>query len=274
MAQLSQIYFTTLVGTILIVVFSALFGLAVRKEWNSQLTPRAWSRPIKVIKNVLTDTICGVQIYSINWMIWALKLTYPMGLAGIPGTGTRSDGWAGPTLKMNLDGVILCKYHRMLFKVSVFATALCLFVLLPTYSTAKCDPRLLGYNTCTSLWNNTDFDNLTISAIPNKVWTPNNQTLYYTFENGTTVAIPPSDEGTQQRINTWVDGVSWRLMMCPLCAILIYIYICCEYIAVQTIIDGMMNIDRLLGNLIQPLPTLSKNLSSFLLCTISICILP
>jgi hypothetical protein len=230
MAQLSQIYITTLVGVVLSVVFSALFGLAVQQEWNSQLTPRAWSRPVKVLKNVLTDRICGLRIYSINWMIWALKLTYPEGLAGIPGTGTRSDGWDGPTLKMNLDAVILCKYHRMLFKISILATFLCLFILLPAYSTATCDPTVLGYNTCMARWNNTDFDNLTISSVPSKVWNPSNQTLYYTFENGTVVRVPPQTESTEKHVLPWVDGVSWRLMLCPLCAIIIYVYTCREYI--------------------------------------------
>jgi hypothetical protein len=228
MAQLSQIYFTSLVGVILGIVFTTFFGLAVQQEWNSQLTPRAWSRPTMVIKNVLTDTICGIRFYSINWMIWALKLTYPDAIMGIQGTGTRSNGWAGPTLKMNLDGVILCKYHRLLFKVSVFATIICVLILLPTYSSAKCDPTILGYNTCATLWNNTDFDNLTIAAVPSKVWTPNNTTLYYTYENGTVVEIPPTPEGTQPTIPQWVDGVSWRLSMCAFCAILINIYTCCE----------------------------------------------
>jgi hypothetical protein len=202
------------------ITFTALFGVAVDREWNSQLTPRAWSRPVPVVKNVLTDKWCGLRIYSLSWILWARKLTYPQGMTGIPGTGTRSDGWAGPTLKMNLDGVILCKYHQMLFKISVLATVLCLLVLLPSYASARCDPRVLGYNTCVALWNNTDFANVTIAAVPAKIWTPNNQTLYYTLDNGTVVEVPPSPEGVENPIagKTWVDGVSWRFMMCVLCS--------------------------------------------------------
>lgn len=237
MAQLSQIYFTALFGGAVGITFTALFGVAVRNEWNSQLTPRAWSRPVKVVKNVLDgpSVVCGQRLvgwYSLGWVRFAMGLTYPQGLAGVPGTGTREDGWAGPTLKLNLDGVILCRYHRMLFKVSVLATVLCLGVLLPAYATSTCDPLVLGYGTCSGLWNNTNFDNLTIASVPDKVYVPNNQTLYYTLDNGTVVEVPPSTDGDGDGAavlgRTWVAGVSWRLMACVLCSIVIYVYTCCE----------------------------------------------
>ena len=47
-------------------------------------------------------------------------------LEGIDGTGTRDNGWSGPKLSCNLDGIILIKYANLCLKVAVLATVLCL----------------------------------------------------------------------------------------------------------------------------------------------------
>ena len=168
MAQLDQIIWSNITWGACGIFFICLFGIAIKFEWNSQLTPKAWNRPRNVLKNVLkTHKLFGCwNLYPVTWFLWARKLTYPMGMEGIPGTGTRDDGWSGPTLKMNLDGVILLKFHRMLFKISLLATFLCCGVLLPTYTTSVCDPELVTERECERLASLTDFETLTISHVP------------------------------------------------------------------------------------------------------------
>ena len=111
MATLSQVYTNLAVGAIISTVCYLGFGLAVRIEQNSNLTPRAWARPVEVIKN------CLAPPYSLSWIYWAMSLRYIDLLAGIPGTGTREKGWSGPPLKTNLDGIVLLRYHTLQYKV-------------------------------------------------------------------------------------------------------------------------------------------------------------
>lgn len=74
--------------------------------------------------------------YSMRWIQWASSLTYSEMLEGIEGTGTRNNGWLGSKLRCNLDGVILIKYCVLCLKVSILATILCIFVILPINFTA------------------------------------------------------------------------------------------------------------------------------------------
>jgi len=46
-----------------------------------------------------------------GWIPWSLSLSYDQLLNGIPGTGTRKDGMEGSMLKVNLDGIILLRFH-------------------------------------------------------------------------------------------------------------------------------------------------------------------
>lgn len=250
----SQVFYGT-IG----LVFVGLYGIAIRCQWNSQLAPRSANRPKSIIHNVLRTqpTVgCCCIIYPISFLCWAWRLTFPQGLQGIEGTGSRNNGWAGPTLKWNVDGVILLKYHMLLLKIAMLATILCLFILLPTFATADCDPQLMGMQTCKTMWNLTgkycctvtltkksilhslisspvhyfmfcciDFENMTIMHIPDKVWRPNNQTTAIVLENGTVVEIPPP---TVNPISgkLWVPGVSSRTLVVVVCCVILYVYTC------------------------------------------------
>ena len=167
MAQLNQIIWSNITWGACGMVFLALFGIAIQLEWNSQLTPKVWNRPRSALKNVLKGhSIFGCwNFYPVTWFLWARSLTYPAAMEGIPGTGTRDDGWTGPTLKMNLDGVILLKYHRMLFKIALLATLLCCGVLLPTYTSSVCDPEIVTERECQRLASLTDFENLKFKTL-------------------------------------------------------------------------------------------------------------
>ena len=46
-----------------------------------------------------------------GWIPWTLHLSYDRMLRGIPGTGTRNGGMSGQLLAVNLDAIILFKFH-------------------------------------------------------------------------------------------------------------------------------------------------------------------
>lgn len=111
MATLQAVYNNIALGAGVSTICFLAFGLAVNLEANKNLTPRAWARPVNVVKNVLKKPYC------VSWISWAMQLRYIDLLSGIPGTGTRNQGWSGPTLRTNLDGIVLLRYHTLQFKV-------------------------------------------------------------------------------------------------------------------------------------------------------------
>jgi hypothetical protein len=46
-----------------------------------------------------------------GWIPWVMSLSYEQMLKGVPGTGTRKNGLAGSMLKVNLDGIVLLRFH-------------------------------------------------------------------------------------------------------------------------------------------------------------------
>ena len=50
----------------------------------------------------------------LGWIPWTLHLSYDRMLRGIPGTGTREKGLGGKLLGVNLDAIILFRYHGKL----------------------------------------------------------------------------------------------------------------------------------------------------------------
>ena len=47
----------------------------------------------------------------LGWIPWTLRLSYDRMLRGIPGTGTRNGGMGGKLLGVNLDAIVLFRYH-------------------------------------------------------------------------------------------------------------------------------------------------------------------
>ena len=48
---------------------------------------------------------------AFGWIPWTLSLSYDTLLQGVPGTGTRKGGMEGAMLKVNLDGIVLLRFH-------------------------------------------------------------------------------------------------------------------------------------------------------------------
>ncbi|KAG7355019.1 protein of unknown function DUF221-domain containing protein [Nitzschia inconspicua] len=220
MSTLSQVFANVVAGSFTTSVALILFGSAVRFGWNSNLTPRAWSRPKAILKNCLDG-----PFYGISWITWAMRQQYSDLLAGIPGTGTRKDGWSGPTLKANLDAVIQIRVQVLQFKVSVVATVLMVVLLLPLYYTTACDPLMLGLQTCLNQMNLTDFEQLTIANVPPYSFSPLlNGTTAIQINGSSVVLMDGRDNPLSGRV--WVPGLSSRYVAPVFTMIVITIFTC------------------------------------------------
>jgi hypothetical protein len=146
------------------------FSVVVQLGFNAQVAPRTCSRPPAVLKNVLKSP------YGIRWIPWALNLSYKEMLEGIPGTGTRKNGWSGPMLKCNLDGIIVMKFHALCLQLAIFATVLCCAVILPLNYTAPCYEEAVGAPACAEIANLTDFGQTTLAHIPSMDFSEGSET--------------------------------------------------------------------------------------------------
>lgn len=104
-----------------------------------------------------------------------MQLTYATMLAGVPGTGTRDGGLSGALLKVNLDGIVLLRFHHLCLRVCTLATFLYLLVVLPLYATAQCSKQTVFFegDNQTDLQsvecqesNLTDYQRLTLANVP------------------------------------------------------------------------------------------------------------
>lgn len=219
MATLQQLYVNLGTGGVVASVSCVLFGLAVWLGYNDKVAPRTWSRPPEILKNILR------QPYAFSWIFWSFQQTYPRLMDGIPGTGTRQKGWKGPKLKVNLDGIIMLKYHVLLFKVALVATALCILVVLPVTRTAECDVELVGIGTCRSLQNLTDFERTTIAHIP-----PQEYNNTAATSSSTTAGSSSSGRYNKNPLNRlWIGNISSRYFAIALVSWIVYYYICRKY---------------------------------------------
>ena len=188
--QINQLVLRPVLASIVVTILSLfVFGWLIHKEYNDDLTPRASNLPKSALKNALlyyqqhnshSNSSPAwkrlTSFYPVAFVCWSYQLTYQQCLTGIPGTGTRNQGWDGPRLKLNLDGIILLKFHTLLFKISVVVGVLCTVVLLPIYATAGCgkhDFETFGLGTCLPVVNTTGLAKTTFAHIPAKQYSNN-----------------------------------------------------------------------------------------------------
>ena len=108
-----------------------------------------------------------------GWIPWTLALSYDQMLRGVPGTGTRRRGLDGSMLRVNLDAIVLFRFHAICLRVAVVATILCIGIVLPLNLTARChnitnDPTDPEYDPqCFSAdYTLTDYERTTLKNIP------------------------------------------------------------------------------------------------------------
>eukprot|EP00934_Nitzschia_sp_Nitz4_P000795 Nitzschia sp. Nitz4//scaffold32_size149145//19447//26119//NITZ4_002866-RA/size149145-augustus-gene-0.25-mRNA-1//1//CDS//3329548030//795//frame0 len=145
------------------------FGAAIRSQ-NTFVAARCTARPPTVIYNPdpNRDPSQDRGNPAIGWVPWVMKLTYGTMLSGVPGTGTRDGGLSGALLKVNLDGIVLLRFHHLCLRVTTLAAFLYLVVVLPLYCTAKCanlSDEFFDTVECQEA-NLTDYQRLTLASVP------------------------------------------------------------------------------------------------------------
>jgi hypothetical protein len=169
MTTLEQIGFTLAGGSAVLVVSHALFGVAVRFR-STFIAPRATARPLDVIytRNPTTKSHQDRGDPWLGWIPWTLNLTYDTMLNGIPGTGTRENGLSGLLLRVNLDGIVLLRFHSVCLRVAGLACALYLLFGVPIYLSAQCynTDDLTGDGCGTNAYNLTNYQRTTLANVP------------------------------------------------------------------------------------------------------------
>ncbi|CAB9496984.1 expressed unknown protein [Seminavis robusta] len=160
---------SVLAGTLL------LFGGALALR-ITHIAPRCEARPRNVIYN--PDTNCDEcqrkgNPFLLGWLFWSLRLSYKTMIEGIPGTGTRNDGLSGHLLTVNLDGILLLRFHALGLRIASFASFIYCVIALPLYVTSRCFHNPFQNTTELSLnctdedtYNLTSYDRLTLTNVP------------------------------------------------------------------------------------------------------------
>jgi len=116
----------------------------------------------------------------LGWIPWTLNLSYDRMLRGIPGTGTRYGGMGGKLLGVNLDAIVLFRYHALCLRVTAVACFICIGVILPLNLTA-CNVEDIY---CQSIPANANLTNYGRTTIANIMYTA--ESSDYSDSSGTT----------------------------------------------------------------------------------------
>lgn len=205
MVQLEQIG-ATLVASVTVHILAVIaFGFAVKYR-SVHIAPRCEARPRDVIYNPNPTSSCQDRGTPwLGWVPWVLKLSYEDMLRGVPGTGTRDGGLTGSMLKVNMDNIVLLRFHSYGLRVTTLGFFIYTLILLPLYWTAGCsdlvspDDAAFGklQDHCTNL---TNYDRTTLAHI-----------------------VPEADI-----TSTEVIGLSVRLYAVVFCSWIVTWYACCE----------------------------------------------
>jgi len=88
-------------------------------------------------------------------------------LQGVPGTGTREGGLSGSMLKVNMDGIVMLRFHALCLRISIVASFLFITFLLPLYYTAQCFGNEAVQSACSPhAYNTTDYQRVTLANVP------------------------------------------------------------------------------------------------------------
>lgn len=164
MTRLAQIGVTVVVGFIVLSVAILFFGIAVKLR-STHIAPRCEARPRNVVYNPNpADPSQDRGNAWLGWIPWVLKLSYEDMLTGVPGTGTRDGGLGGNLLRVNMDNIVMLRFHSYGLRICTVALLLYIAVLLPLYWTAGCEGDEIG-SLGAICKNMTDYDRTTLSNI-------------------------------------------------------------------------------------------------------------
>jgi hypothetical protein len=175
MSTLQQLGVTLGVGVGVLATTLLLFAGAVRLR-ITHIAPRCEARPRDVIYNPDRPRCDPRQDrgnpFLLGWIFWTLQLSYHTMLQGIPGTGTRNNGLSGQLLRVNLDNIVLLRFHALGLRISAFAMVNYCGLLLPTYFTARCynnpidGSDLVANCTDDGSYNLTRYERISLSNVP------------------------------------------------------------------------------------------------------------
>jgi len=111
--------FLILTGSIIFAATMIAFACAVKAR-HIAIAPRCTARPKNTIYNPNPN---GQDVQDrggpmFGWIRWTMSLSFDTMIRGVPGTGTRKGGMEGALLKVNLDSIILIKFHGELIESS------------------------------------------------------------------------------------------------------------------------------------------------------------
>jgi Late exocytosis, associated with Golgi transport len=165
---LAQIGVTALAGVLVHSFCIFFFGIALIRR-STHIAPRCQARPRNVIYNPNPSHLSqdrGNPFWG--WIPWVLRLSYEDLLKGVPGTGTREGGLAGSMLHVNLDDIVMLRFHSFGLRVTTLGLFIYTLILLPLYWTAIYCSGADGNNldtTSMSCSNLTDYDRTTLASI-------------------------------------------------------------------------------------------------------------
>ena len=180
MATLEQLGVTFGVGCGVLAGTLGLFAGALRLR-ITHIAPRCEARPRNVIYHPTAAPRDSLEASAIQnrgnplwgWIFWIVQLSYPTLIEGVPGTGTRNDGVDAHLLKLNLDAIVMLRFHALGLRITSFAMFLYCGVALPVYFTSRCfdapfDSETGIVENCTldASYNLTRYERLTLANVP------------------------------------------------------------------------------------------------------------
>lgn len=169
MTTLQQIGTTVAGGSCVFIPSMIFFGVAVRYR-STFIATRATARPPSVIYE--SNPVSASQQRGgpmLGWIPWTLSLSYDTMLTGVPGTGTREQGLSGSLLKVNLDGIVLLRFHAVCLRVCTTAAILYVVLGIPIYLSAQCysgGEVEQAAHCSTNSYNLTNYQRTTLANVP------------------------------------------------------------------------------------------------------------
>lgn len=193
---LEDVFFSFGIGCIILAITLFLFAIAIRCR-STHIAPRTEARPRNVIYNVDANKKTNVsnstnsnncsndndyeqqQVqnrgnpFCLGWIGWIMKLSYHTMLQGVPGTGTRNNGLDGSMLRVNLDNIVILRFHSLCLRIAIAAMLIYCGCVWPIYITARCfeypfavDGTISSNCTDKKFYNLTNYQRLTLANIP------------------------------------------------------------------------------------------------------------
>jgi hypothetical protein len=102
-------------------------------------------------------------------------------------------------------------------------------VLLPLYYTTKCDPLLMGLDTCQAQANLTDYERSTIANVPVFEFNPLLNGTVAIVVNGTYKIVLEPTTTNPYANQHWTPGLTGRYVAPVIVMAIVTIYTCCTY---------------------------------------------